>query len=98
MTLPPYNMTADNENDETRNDDEIWRLVGVQPVIMAYRQMLLSVDAWVRTQEESDMFVKLSANLSTIERDTYDRFYKPGYRPSIEYDMFHRPAPELVPA
>jgi hypothetical protein len=96
MTLPPYDTTADNENDETRNDDEIWRLVGVQPVILAYRQMLRSVDGWVRTQEESDLYAALSTMLPVIERNTYDRFYKPGYRPSIEYDMFHRPAPELV--
>lgn len=86
--LIDYIPETENDFDDTRNDQEIWNLVGLNPLLLVLRNVTEEFFAWARTQEEQDMAEKLQEAVLIYERGCYDRYAKPYYRPSVEYS-FH---------
>ncbi len=86
--MEPYMPSTENEEDPLRQDQEVWDLVGNDPAIINFRQMLRSYAGWARAEVETKTEIELRKILGMMERQTYDRLDQPYYRPSVEYHLF----------
>jgi hypothetical protein len=91
-----YEPCTDNWADQTRNDQDIWDLVGTDPGLHMLMQTYCMWDMWSRTLEETEAGNDLFRKVVIYERNTYDRFSKKYPRPSEEINKYYSNEPVLT--